>query len=90
MSKLLKKSLAHKTLELQTGLIPIEDLGHGHLPYRAWNRPLALPGARIVTWTGVFSHVINVEAMDEDIAYHHPLHDDLEDVEMSDSLDHGQ
>ena len=28
--------------------------------------------------------------MDEDIAYHHPLHDDLEDVEMSDSLDHGQ
>jgi len=37
--------------------------------------------------------VINVEAIDEGIAYHHPLQDDLKDVEMSalyeDSLDHG-
>ena len=67
MSKLLKKSLLHKTLEPQTGLIPIEDLGHGHLPYGAGNRLLALPGAQIVTRMGVFSHVINVDATDEAI-----------------------
>ena len=81
----MKKSLPHKTLKPQTGLIPIQDLSHGHLPYRAGNCPLALPGAQIVTWTGVFPHVINVEATDEGIAYHHPLYDDLEDVEMSGS-----
>ena len=33
--------------------------------------------------------MINVEATDEGIAYHHPLHNDLEDVEMSGSYEDG-
>jgi len=88
MSKLLKKSSRPKTQEPRTGLIPVQDLGHAHLPYGTGNLPDALPGARIVTRTGIFSHVINVDAVDDDVA-HHPLHDDQENVEMA-GLDEDQ
>jgi len=35
-----------------------------------------------VTWTSIFSHVINVDAMEDDVA-HHSLYDNQENVEMA-------
>jgi len=49
--------------------------------------PPALPGARIVTQTGVLSHVINADDTEGDSTAHHLLDDSLSDVEMS--IDNG-
>ena len=69
-------------------MIPIQDLGHARLPYGTGNLPVALPGAQIVTRTGIFSHVINIDAVENDVA-HYTLYDDQEDIEMA-GLDDNQ
>ncbi len=43
---------------------------------------MTLPGARILTRTGIFSHVIDVDAVEDDVA-HHLLHEAQNDVEMA-------
>ena len=88
MSKLLKKSSRPKTQEPWTGLISIQDLGHARLLYGTGYLLVALPGARIVTQTGIFSHIINIDAVEDDVA-HHPLYDDQEDIEKA-GLDDNQ
>jgi len=92
MSKLFKKTVTQRNsnhLPTRMGLVPVEDLGHARVVYGTGHLPPALPGAQIVTRTGVFSHIINADHDDTegDSTAHHLLDDSLCDVEMS--IDNG-
>ena len=52
MSKLFKKTGTQRKpnqVTTQTGLIPVEELGHARAVYGTAHLPAALPGARILT-----------------------------------------
>ena len=92
MSKLFKKTGTQRKpnqVTTQTGLIPVEELGHARAVYGTAHLPAALPGARILTRTGVFSHIINVDTDGDDIAHLQPLGDARDDDEMSVDDDNG-
>ena len=68
---------------IQTGLIPVEELGHACVVYGTGHLPAALPGAQILTRTEVFSHVINVDTNGGDVVHLQPLWNAQDDVDMS-------